>query len=86
MVDRMATTSSPEPKMKIRIEGLDFRFGDGPKARNVIEGFHLVVRDQEFISIVGASGSVTSTSLTPLLPSAARMCVASIEQSPCRSV
>lgn len=66
MTDRIALKSPTEPKTKIRIENLDFRFADGPKARSVVEGFNLVVHDEEFLSIVGASGCGKSTLLNIL--------------------
>jgi NitT/TauT family transport system ATP-binding protein len=66
MTDRVQRESPSKPKIKIRIEGLDFQFADGPKARKVVEGFNLIVHDQEFISIVGASGCGKSTLLNIL--------------------
>lgn len=54
---------TPERKIKIRIERIDFSYSDNPKDQKVIDDFNLNVFDQEFISIVGASGCGKSTLL-----------------------
>ncbi len=54
---------APGSHVKIRLDGIDFRFSDSPDAHNVVEDFTLAVDDQEFVSIVGASGCGKSTLL-----------------------
>src|SRR5574341_683183 len=54
---------TPERKIKIRIERIEFSYSDNPKDQKVIEDFNLNVFDQEFISVVGASGCGKSTLL-----------------------
>jgi NitT/TauT family transport system ATP-binding protein len=48
---------------KIRLEQIDFGYSANPKDPKVIDDFNLCVYDQEFLSIVGASGCGKSTIL-----------------------
>ena len=63
MENQLPGVSTPERKIKIRIERIDFSYSDNPKDQKVIDDFNLDVFDQEFISVVGASGCGKSTLL-----------------------
>lgn len=51
-------------RAKLEIEGINKTFGDGPDAWTVLENVNLTIRENEFVSLVGASGCGKSTLLS----------------------
>jgi len=58
--------SEEERPALIRLEGLTKIFGEGDAAVGALRGIDLVIRDGEFVSIMGPSGSGKSTSMNIL--------------------